>query len=144
MTPYEQPQAPYEPPVQSLRGQIVDSLIIMILLFAVLFGVTYYVQSSASSAVEEEPKPVAELPITAAEKTQYQRMIDEEIVDLPTVNAQVAASHARDDKYPIVAWKLLLTFGVIGAYLVFVYMMSFKEYREVVREKFGTAGEASS
>jgi hypothetical protein len=135
---------PYEPPVQSLRGQIVDSLIILILLFAVLFGVTYYVQSSASSGAEEEPKPIAELPITAAEKQQYQRMIDEEIVDLPTVNAQVAASHPRDDKYPIVAWKLLLTFGVIGAYLAFVYTVSFKEYREVVREKFGTAGEASS
>jgi hypothetical protein len=143
MTPVDPGVTPYEPPVQSLRGQIVDSLIIMILLFAVLFGVTYYVQSSASSD-EPESKPVAELPITAAEKTQYQRMIDEEIVDLPTVNAQVAASHARDDKYPIVAWKLLLTFGVIGAYLVFVYMMSFKEYREVVREKFGPAGEASS
>jgi hypothetical protein len=134
---------PYEPPVQSLRGQIVDSLIIMILLFAVLFGVTYYVQSSASSA-EEKTTPIAELPITAAEKTQYQRMVDEEIVDVATVNAQVAASHPRDDKYPIVAWKLLLTFGVIGAYLVFVYVVSFKEYREVVREKFGTAGEASS
>jgi hypothetical protein len=134
---------PYEPPVQSLRGQIVDSLIILILLFAVLFGVTYYVQSSASTA-EEKSTPIAQLPITAAEKAQYQRMVDQEIVDVPTVNAQVAASHPRDDKYPIVAWKLLLTFGVIGAYLVFVYMVSFKEYREVVRERFGPAGEASS
>jgi hypothetical protein len=134
---------PYEPPVQSLRGQIVDSVVILALLFAVLFGVTYYVQSSASAG-EEKTTPIAELPITAAEKQQYQRMVDEEIVDLAGVNAQVEASHARDDKYPIVAWKLLLTIGVIGAYLVFVYMVSFKEYREVVREKFGTAGEASS
>jgi hypothetical protein len=133
--------APYEPPVQSLRGQIVDSVIIMALLFAVLFGVTYYVQSSASSEAPKET-PIAKLPITAAEKVQYQRMIDKEIVDLPTVNAQVAASHPRGDKYPIVAWKLILTFGVIGGYLVFVYMASFKEYREVIRERFGP-GEAA-
>ena len=128
----------YEPPKQSGRGQIVDSLIILVLLFAVLFGVTYYVQSSASSA-EEKNTPIAELPITAAEKQQYQTMVDEEIVDLPTVNAQVAASYKRSgsDKYPISLWKLLLTIVVIGGYLVFVYMVSFKEYREVIRERFG-------
>jgi hypothetical protein len=128
----------YEPPKQSGRGQVVDSLIIMVLLFAVLFGVTYYVQSSASAG-EEENTPVAELPITAAEKQQFQRMIDKEIVDLPTVNAQVAASYKRpgSDKYPISLWKLALTILVIGGYLVFVYTVSFKEYREVVRERFG-------
>jgi hypothetical protein len=128
----------YEPPKQSGRGQVVDSLIIMVLLFAVLFGVTYYVQSS-TSAGEEKNTPVAKLPITPAEKQQYQRMIDKEIVDLPTVNAQVAASYKRpgSDKYPISLWKLALTIAVIGGYLVFVYTVSFKEYREVVRERFG-------
>jgi hypothetical protein len=135
------PVTPYEPPEQSLRGQIVDSLIIMILLFAVLFGVTYYVQSSASAG-EEQTTPIAELPITPAEKVQYQKLVDEEIVDVATVNAQVAASHPRDDKYPITAWKLLLTIAVIGGYLAFVYIVSFKEYREVIRERFGP-GEAS-
>jgi hypothetical protein len=136
------PIAPYEPPVQTLRGQIVDSVVILALLFAVLFGVTYYVQSSASSA-GEKTTPIAQLPITATEKAQYQTMIDREIVDLATVNAQVAASHPRTDKYPISAWKLILTFGVIGGYLVFVYMVSFKEYREVIRERFGSEEAAS-
>jgi len=128
----------YEPPKQSGRGQVVDSVIIMILLFAVLFGVTYYVQSSASAG-EEATTPIAELPITAAEKQQYQRMVDEEIVDLATVNAQVAASYKRpgSEKYPISLWKLLLTIAVIGGYLVFVYRVSFTEYREVIRERFG-------
>ena len=132
------PGAAYEPPRQSGRGQIVDSVIIMLLLFAVLFGVTYYVQSTASSS-EVETRPIAELPITPAEKQQFQRMVDEEIVDLETVNAQVAASYKRpgSDKYPISLWKLLLTIAVIGGYLVFVYKVSFKEYREVVRERFG-------
>jgi hypothetical protein len=135
------PGAIYEPPRQSGRGQVVDSLIIMALLFAVLFGVTYYVQSSASSS-ESAEKPISQLPITAAEKQQYQKMVDDDIVDLATVNAQVAASYKRpgSDKYPISLWKLLLTVVVIGGYLVFVYTVSFKEYREVIREKFGTGG----
>jgi hypothetical protein len=140
----------YEPPKQSGRGQVIDSLIILILLFAVLFGVTYYVQSSASSG-EEKNTPIAKLPITPAEKQQYQRMVDDEIVDVPTVNAQVSASFKRpgSEKYPISLWKLLLTIAVIGGYLVFVYMVSFKEYREVIRERFGpptataTDGEAT-
>jgi len=128
----------YVPPKQSGRGQMVDSVIILALLFAVLFGVTYYVQSSASSG-EEKTTPIAQLPITAAEKQQYQKMVDEEIVDVATVNAQVAASYKRSgsDKYPISLWKLVLTIAVIGGYLVFVYKVSFKEYREVIRERFG-------
>lgn len=128
----------YVPPKQSGRGQMVDSVIILALLFAVLFGVTYYVQSSASSG-EEKTTPIAQLPITAAEKQQYQKMVDEEIVDVATVNAQVAASYKRSgsDKYPISLWKLALTIAVIGGYLVFVYKVSFKEYREVIRERFG-------
>jgi hypothetical protein len=128
----------YEPPRQSGRGQVVDSVIILALLFAVLFGVTYYVQSTASSS-DVETRPIAELPLTAAEKQQYQRMVDEEILDLETVNAQVAASYKRpgSDKYPISLWKLLLSIAVIGGYLVFVYKVSFKEYREVIRERFG-------
>jgi hypothetical protein len=134
----------YEPPKQSGRGQVIDSLIIMVLLFAVLFGVTYYVQSSASSS-ESAEKPISQLPITAAEKQQYQRMVDDEILDLATVNAQVEASYKRpgSDKYPISLWKLLLTVAVIGGYLVFVYKVSFKEYREVVRERFGTSTNAT-
>ena len=128
----------YVPLKQSGRGQMVDSVIILALLFAVLFGVTYYVQSSASSG-EEKTTPIAQLPITAAEKQQYQKMVDEEIVDVATVNAQVAASYKRSgsDKYPISLWKLVLTIAVIGGYLVFVYKVSFKEYREVIRERFG-------
>jgi hypothetical protein len=138
------PGAIYEPPRQSGRGQVVDSLIIMALLFAVLFGVTYYVQSSASSS-ESGEKPISQLPITAAEKQQYQKMVDDDIVDLATVNAQVEASFKRpgSEKYPISLWKLLLTVVVIGGYLVFVYSVSFKEYREVIREKFGPGGAKS-
>jgi len=134
----------YQPPRQGVRGQIVDSVIILALLFAVLFGVTYYVQSSEETATPERPKPLSELPISATEKQQYQRAIDEGIVDLAGVNQQVADNRPRDDKYPIGIGAAALTFGVIGIYLVFVYVVSFRQYREVVRERFDTPGEAAA
>jgi hypothetical protein len=133
----------YQPPKQSLRGQLVDSTIILVLLLAVLFGVTYFLQSS-TSATDVETRPIAELPITATEKAQYEKLIDKGVTDLEGVNQQVAdnAPQKGSDKYPIGILALIATFGVIGIYLVFVYVMSFKEYKEVIRERFGPPGSS--
>jgi ABC-type glycerol-3-phosphate transport system permease component len=134
----------YQPPKQSPRGQLVDSLIILVLLMVVLFGVTYFVQSS-TSATEVKTRPLAQLPITQTEKEQYAVAIKEGIVDLPTVNQQVADNKEDSNKYPIAVGTLIITFGVIALYMAFVYVQSFKEYREVVREKFGDpTGEAGA
>jgi len=126
----------YQPPKQSARGQLVDSLIILVLLMVVLFGVTYFVQSSASST-QVKTRPLSQLPITPTEKQQYGVAIKQGIVDLPTANQQVADNKESSTKYPIAVGTLIITFGVIGIYLAFVYTMSFKEYREVIRERFG-------
>jgi hypothetical protein len=128
----------YVPPKQSRRGQVFDSVFILALLFAVLFGVTYYSNASAAPTTSTA-KPLSELPITPTERQQYQRSIDEGLVDLKGVNDQVAASTPKSGskQYPISPLALLVTFGVIGAYLLFVYLMSFREYREVIRERFG-------
>jgi hypothetical protein len=135
----------YVPPKQSKRGQIFDSVFILALLFAVLFGVTYY-SNAAAAPTTSETKPLTELPLTQAERTQYQRAIDEDLVDLKGVNDQVAASTPKpgSEQYPISLLGLLATFGVIAAYLVFVYVMSFREYREVIRERFGPPGSPQS
>ena len=133
----------YQPPKQSARGQLVDSLIILVLLMVVLFGVTYFVQSS-TSATSVKTRPLAELPITPTEKQQYALAIKHGIVDLPTVNQQVADNKESSDKYPIAIGTLLITFAVIALYMAFVYVMSFKEYREVIRERFGSPGAEST
>jgi hypothetical protein len=128
----------YVPPKQSKRGQIFDSVFILALLFAVLFGVTYYSNSAAAPSTPAA-KPLSQLPITPTERQQYQKAIDEDLVDLQGVNDQVAASTPKpgSEQYPISLLAVLLTFGVIAAYLLFVYVVSFREYREVIREKFG-------
>jgi hypothetical protein len=128
----------YVPPKQSTRGQLFDSVFILALLFAVLFGVTYY-SNTATAPTTSAVKPLAQLPLTPVERTQYQRAIDEDLVDLKGVNDQVAAStpKAGSKQYPISLLALIATFGVIAAYLLFVYLMSFREYKEVIRERFG-------
>jgi hypothetical protein len=128
----------YVPPKQTTRGQLFDSVFILALLFAVLFGVTYF-SNTAAAPTTSAVKPLAQLPLTAVERTQYQRAIDEDLVDLKGVNDQVAAStpKAGSEQYPISLLALLATFGVIAAYLLFVYLMSFREYKEVIRERFG-------
>lgn len=126
----------YKPPEQSPRGQLVDSVIILVLLLVVLFGVTYFVQSSTSTT-SVKTRPLSALPITPTERQQYALAIKHGLVDLPTVNQQVADNKENSNKYPIAVGTLIITFGVIGLYMAFVYIMSFKEYREVIRERFG-------
>lgn len=128
----------YEPPKQSGRGQLVDSVSMLALLMVVLFGVTYFVQASASTS-EVKVRPIAQLPITPAEKAQFQTLIDEDVTDLEGVNQQVADNQAKpgSEQYPIGVLALIGTIVVIGVYLTFVYVLSFKQYRDVIRERFG-------
>jgi hypothetical protein len=136
---------PYEPPKQSGRGQFVDAFIILALLMVVLFGVTYLDEAS-SGGEAPETRPIAELPVTPAEKQQFERLIDEGVTDLEGINQQVADNRERpgSEQYPIGAIALISTFAVIGIYLAFVYVMSFKEYREVIRERFGPPGQSGN
>ncbi|MGH3492348.1 MAG: hypothetical protein ACRDQ1_03795 [Sciscionella sp.] len=126
----------YEPPKQSRAGQLIDAVFILALVFVVLFGVTYFLQSSSSTS-STKTRPVSQLPITKAEKAQYQKVIHDGLADLPAVNQQVADNKASSNKYPIGLVALIATFGVIALYLIFVYVMSFREYREVIYERFG-------
>ncbi len=128
----------YEPPRQSAAGQLRDSLIILGMVFIVLFGVTFIVQSDAAGGAAEKPKPLAELPINATERQQYETMIERGVTDLEAVNAAVAANYQRDDKYEINWFLLGLTVLSVLLYLTVVVRMSLKEYREVVRERFDT------
>lgn len=125
----------YEPPKQSVRGQLVDAFVVLALIFVTLFATTYLAESedSGSGAV----RPLAELPITPGERVQYQKMIDTGVTDLETISAGVEANQAGADKYDIDVLALLGTAVLLAVYLGFVYRVSFREYREVIDEKFG-------
>lgn len=140
-----EPRAPYEPPRQSLRGQLVDAAVILILIFATLF-VTTYLTGDESEETTDAPQvqQVSDLPVTPGERVQYQKMIDTGTADLPTIAAGVAANQPDPDKYDIDVWALIGTAALLAVYLGFVYRVSFREYREVIEEKFGPRNEEES
>jgi hypothetical protein len=134
--------AEYEPPEQSRRGQLVDAATILVLLFATLFVTTFLVQDSSTGGdAATADRPVAQMPVNPTEREQYQRLIDSGATDLATVNAAIDASTSQPDKYAINVWALLGTAALLAIYLAFVYRTSFREYCEVIEERFGPPSE---
>lgn len=125
----------YRPPQQSVRGQLLDAAVVLVLIFVTLFATTYLTEAAETPSAD--PRPLAELPLTPGERVQYQKMIDSGTADLATIAAAVEANQASDDKYDIDVLALVGTALLLALYLAFVYRTSFREYREVVEEKFG-------
>lgn len=125
----------YQPPQQSVRGQLLDAAVVLALIFVTLFATTYLTE--AAETPSGDPRPLAELPLTPGERAQYQKMIDSGTADLATITASVEANQPSADKYDIDVLALVGTAVLLAVYLGFVYRVSFREYREVVDEKFG-------
>ena len=133
--------APYEPPVQSKRGQLLDAATVLVLIFATLFVTTFIAQQSGSGSGPAETaapaRELADLPVGPAERDQYQKLIDSGTTDLAGVTSAVEANQAGSDKYDFSVAALIGTAALLAVYLAFVYRTSFREYREVIDEKFG-------
>ncbi|WP_433786329.1 hypothetical protein ACQPX6_06585 [Actinomycetospora sp. CA-101289] len=125
----------YRPPQQAVRGQLLDAVVVLVLIFVTLFATTYLTEAAETPSAD--PRPLAELPLTPGERVQYQKMIDSGTADLPTIAAAVEANQASADKYDIDVLALIGTALLLAVYLGFVYRTSFREYREVIEEKFG-------
>ncbi len=133
-----EPTAPYEPPRQTLRGQLTDAATILVLIFATLFVTTYLSGEDSDDATDApQVQQVSDLPVTPGERVQYQKMIDSGTADLPTIASGVAANQPNPDEYDIDVWALVGTALLLAVYLCFVYRVSFREYQEVIDEKFG-------
>lgn len=132
----------YEPPIQSTRGQLIDAVTILLLLFGTLFLTTYVVQDIESGDSASDVNTLADLDVNETERAQFGKLIEAETIDLEGAAAVVDANRASDDKYDISIGALLLTVLVLGGYLAFVYQRSLAEYREVIEERFGPRAES--
>ena len=126
-------------PRQSMGSQMADAGFLLALLFITLFVTTFVFADDAATSTDTGSESVAinDLPISNAEKGQFTEMEDLEMVDADSVAAAVDANAPRDDKYSFSWLALVGTVALALAYLAFVYLMSFKEFREVVRARFG-------
>ena len=75
---------------QSTGSQIADASFLLALLFVTLFVTTFVLADDAApSTAETEVASIEELPIPAAEKAQFVKMQDLDMVDTATVTAAV-------------------------------------------------------
>lgn len=123
----------YIPPKQGMFGQIFDTILILVLVYAslmvpLLFKAEAKAEAAAASA-------------TAAVHVSWESLGQNEIQQQQWVklgyDPEKAATliNSRFD-YTIDPMMLIITILVVAGYFIFMLKVSDKEYREVIREKF--------
>lgn len=121
----------YTPPTQKTLGQIVDSLLILVLVYAsLMLPLLFKEEAAAASAVAAEPVAVTweSLGQNEVQQAQWVKL---------GYDPEKAAELINDRfDYTIDPMMLIITILVVGGYFVFMLKISEKEYRQVIAEKF--------
>lgn len=131
----------YNPPKQAGIGQVIDSLIILVLLFVCLLVPFLWKKQAAATAAEapaaaaaQEAEPTWEaLNQTAVQAGQWEKL------GKKPSDAKGLIETQFDFDADLRSWKLPVTILVIIGYFFFLLRISDREYREVVAEKFGNS-----
>lgn len=129
----------YQPPKQSGAGQLFDSLLIIVILFACLLVPFLYKkhaaeQAAAGAAQTQQKEPDAtweSLKQTPVQQQQWEKLGKKPADAKPMIGAQF------DFDADLRSWKLWLVIVMIVGYFIFVLRLSDREYRQVIDEKFG-------
>jgi hypothetical protein len=120
-------------------GQFIDSILLMVLVFICLLA-PVYLKADHSAAPPEEAKEEAtkvEATWQGLGQTPVQAQQWEKLGHTPETAKPIIDN--RFD-YAVDPMALIVTIAVIVGYFVFVFRISDREYREVVRERFGDGG----
>lgn len=121
----------YIPKVQAKRGQLFDSLFVLVLVYVSLY-IPLFLESDTKSVGETsivQSHSWESLGVSAVEQEQWQKLGHDE---------QSAAEIINDKfDYTIDPLMLIITALVIIGYFFFVLRVSKTQYREVIAEKFG-------
>jgi hypothetical protein len=135
----------YQPPRQSGAGQVIDSLLILVVLFICLLVpfrwdsiVATFAPApaadaaTATSKAAKEPEPTWEsLKQTPVQAQQWEKLGKKPADAKPLIDAKF------DFDADLHSWKLPLTIVVIIGYFFFLLRVSDREYRQVIDERFG-------
>ena len=127
----------YTPPNQSTFGQVFDSILILVLVYASLM---------VPLLMKKAAEPAAEPAATAAVVAETAKVTWESLGQNEVMQAQWMKLGFDPDKaaviinnrfdYTIDPMMLIITILVVVGYFVVVLKVSDKEYREVIAEKF--------
>lgn len=129
-------RTPYEPPRQSGTGQFVDAIFILILVYASLLAPLLLKSETAAQAPADAVQAAAptweSLKQNAAQAAQWEKL------GIGPAGAKPMVEKRFD--YTIDPIWLIATIVVILGYFLLVVMISEKEYKQVIAEKFGDTG----
>lgn len=126
-------QSRYEPPKQSGAGQVFDSVILLLLVYLALLA-PILLQPKPTEVAAEEQK-VTEAPTWQSLKQNEAQAKQWEKLGHTPESAKPMIEHRFD--YTINYGTLAVTILVIVGYFLLVMRVSDREYREVIRERFG-------
>jgi len=129
----------YAPPKQGGIGQFIDSILLMVLVFICLLA-PVYLKADHSAAPPEAAKEEAAKGVVTWEslgQTPVQAQQWEKLGHTPETAKPIIENRFDYTVDPI---ALIVTAIVIVGYFVFVFRISDREYREVLRERFGDGG----
>lgn len=126
----------YAPPKQGGMGQFIDSILLMVLVFICLLAPVYLKadHSAAPPEVAKDETAKAELTWASLGQTPVQAQQWEKLGHTPETAKPIIDNRFDYTVDPI---ALGVTAVVIIGYFVFVFRISDREYREVLRERFG-------
>jgi predicted PurR-regulated permease PerM len=142
----------YVPPKQSVAGQLFDVAFLLALVFAALF-LPLWLKIAVPSRVEKLPEGVS-YSVAADGTRQWTGLSWEKLGQNPTMQAQweklgytlesAAEIITQPFDYTIDTVGVLITGVVIIGFFVFLIVISDREYRQVIAEKFGGATDPPS
>jgi hypothetical protein len=135
----------YKPPKQSVAGQLFDVAFLLALVFATLF-LPIWLGIAVPSRVEKLPEGVSYKLAADGTTKQWTGLTWEKLGQNPTMQAQwqklgytpetAADIITMPFDYTIDAEGLLITVLVITGYFIFLNVISEREYKQVIAEKF--------
>ena len=135
----------YNPPTQSKAGQLFDVAFILALVFAALF-LPLWLKIAVPSRVEKLPEGVSYTLAADGATKQWTGLTWEALGQNPTMQAQweklgYTVESAADIitqrfDYTIDTLGLVITGLVMVGFFVFLVVMSDREYKQVIAEKF--------
>jgi hypothetical protein len=122
----------YTPPKQGLLGQMFDTILVLVLVYASLM-MPLLMKEEAKA---EEPAVAAEVVVNTWESLGQNEVMQAQWVKLGFDPDKAAVIINNRFDYTIDPMMLIITILVVVGYFVVVLKISDKEYREVIAEKF--------
>jgi hypothetical protein len=123
-------KVPYEPPTQSVAGQIFDAFLMLILVFITLYLPLLLKLAGGGTTTTEYPNPSWEsLGQNAVMAAQWEK--------LGIAPEKAATMIGTRFDYSFNWTALAFTALIIVGYFIFMFRYSDYEYRDVIAERFG-------